>query len=31
MRTERNKDSSWNVWLSRSEYEVLLREAETFE
>jgi len=31
MRTERNKDSSWNVWLSRSEYEVLSREAETFE
>jgi len=31
MRTERNKDSSWNVWLSRSEYEVLPREAETFE
>jgi len=31
MRTERNKDSSWNVWLSRNEYEVLPREAETFE
>jgi len=31
MRTERNKDSSWNVWLSRSEYEVLPREAKTFE
>ena len=31
MRTERNKDSSWNVWLSREEYEVLPREANTFE
>jgi len=31
MRTERNKDSSWNVWLSRNEYDVLPREVETFE
>jgi len=31
MRTERNKDGSWNVWLSREEYQVLPREADTFE
>ncbi|WP_181685819.1 site-specific integrase [Halorhabdus salina] len=31
MRTERNKDGSWNVWMSRDEYQVLPREAETFE
>jgi integrase len=31
MRTERNKDDSWNVWLSRDEYEVLPREASTFQ
>jgi len=29
MRTERNKNSSWNICSSRSEYEVLPREAET--
>jgi integrase len=31
MRTERNKDGSWNVWLSRDEYQLLPREADTFE
>ena len=31
MRTERNKDGSWNVWMAREEYQVLPREAETFE
>jgi integrase len=31
MRTERNKDDSWNVWLSRDEYEILPREASTFQ
>jgi integrase len=31
MRTERNKDGSWNVWMSRDEYQILPREAETFE
>ena len=31
MRTEQNKDGSWNVWLSRSEYEALPRVASTFE
>jgi integrase len=31
MRTERNKDGSWNVWLSREEYQVLPREAQNFE
>jgi integrase len=31
MRTERNKDGSWNVWMSRDEYQVLPREADTFE
>ncbi len=31
MRTEQNKDGSWNVWLSRSEYEALPRMASTFE
>jgi integrase len=31
MRTERNKDGSWNVWLSREEYQVLPRVADTFE
>ena len=27
MRTERNKDGSWNVWMSRSEYRELPRQA----
>jgi hypothetical protein len=31
IRTERNKDGSWNVWLSQDEYQALSREAETFE
>jgi integrase len=31
MRTERNKDGSWNVWLSRDEYYLLPREAKNFE
>ena len=31
MRTERNKDGSWNVWMSREEYQVLPRVADTFE
>ncbi|WP_436924914.1 tyrosine-type recombinase/integrase [Halosimplex amylolyticum] len=31
MRTERNKDGSWNVWLSREEYRALPRAAESFE
>lgn len=31
MRTERNKDGSWNVWMSREEYQVLPREAESFQ
>lgn len=31
MRTERNKDGSWNVWLSRDEYELLPREASSFQ
>lgn len=25
MRTERNKDGTWNVWMSREEYQVLPR------
>ena len=31
MRTERNKDGSWNVWLSREEYRALPRAADSFE
>jgi integrase len=31
MRTERNKDGSWNVWMSRDEYQALPRAAESFE
>jgi len=31
MRTERNKDGSWNVWMSREEYRALPRAAESFE
>ncbi|WP_435359304.1 site-specific integrase [Haloarchaeobius sp. DFWS5] len=31
MRTERNKDSSWNVWMTRDEYRELPRAAEDFE
>ena len=29
MRTERNKDGTWNVWLSREEYRELPRQART--
>jgi len=31
MRTERNKDGSWNVWMTRDEYRALPRVAEDFE
>ena len=31
MRTERNKDGSWNVWMSREEYRALPRAAESFD
>jgi len=31
MRTERNKDGSWNVWMSREEYRELPRAAANFE
>jgi integrase len=31
MRTERNRDGSWNVWMSREEYRELPRAADTFE
>lgn len=31
MRTERNKDGTWNVWMSRDEYQELPRAASTFE
>lgn len=31
MRTERNKDGSWNVWMTRQEYAELPRAADTFE
>ena len=31
MRTERNRDGTWNVWMSRQEYRVLPRAAESFE
>lgn len=31
MRTERNKDNSYNVWMSRAEYHEIPRQAETFE
>jgi len=31
MRTERNKDGSWNVWMSREEYRALPRAADSFE
>jgi integrase len=30
MRTERNKDGTWNVWMSRSEYHELPRSAASF-
>ncbi len=31
MRSERNRDGSWNVWMSREEYRALPRAAESFE
>ncbi|WP_435333577.1 site-specific integrase [Haloarchaeobius sp. TZWWS8] len=31
MRTERNRDGTWNVWMSREEYRELPRQATTFE
>lgn len=31
MRTERNKDGSWNVWLSREEYRELPRATDSFQ
>jgi len=31
MRTERNKDETWNVWMSREEYRALPRAADSFE
>lgn len=31
MRTERNKDGTWNVWMSREEYRELPREAQSWE
>ena len=31
MITERNKDGSWNVWLSREEYRALPRAADSFD
>jgi len=30
MRTERNRDHSWNVWMAREEYQVIPRQAESF-
>lgn len=29
MRTERNKDGSWNVWMTRNEYNEIPRQADT--
>ena len=29
MRTERNKDATWNVWMSRTEYNEIPRQADT--
>ncbi len=31
MRTERNKDGTFNVWLSREEYRAIPRAADSFE
>jgi len=31
MRTERNRDGSWNVWMSRDEYRALPRAADSFQ
>ena len=31
MRTERNKDGTWNVWMNRDEYRALPRAAESFD
>jgi integrase len=31
MRTERNKDGSWNVWMSREEYREVPRSTDSFE
>ena len=31
MRTERNKDGTWNVWMSREEFRELPRAADSFE
>jgi integrase len=31
MRTERNKDGTWNVWMSRDEYRELPRATDTFQ
>lgn len=31
MRTERNKDGTWNVWMSREEYRELPRATDTFQ
>ena len=31
MRSERNKDGTWNVWMSREEYRELPRAADSFE
>jgi integrase len=31
MRTERNKDGSWNVWMAREEYRELPRATDTFQ
>ena len=31
MRTERNKDGTWNVWMSREEYHELPRSASSFQ
>lgn len=31
MRTERNKDGTWNVWMSRDEYHELPRSASSFQ
>jgi len=30
MRTERNKDGTWNVWMTREEYRELPRATDTF-
>jgi integrase len=31
MRTERNKDGTWNVWMTREEYHEIFRSASTFQ